>query len=43
MILEIKNIGKFNEAKIEIKGITVIAGPNNTGKSTIGKFLFLYF
>lgn len=43
MILEIKNIGKFNEAKIEIKGITVIAGPNNTGKSTIGKFLFCIF
>ena len=43
MILEINNIGKFNNAKIEINGITVIAGPNNTGKSTIGKFLFCIF
>ena len=43
MFLEIKNIGKFNNAKIEIDGITVIAGPNNTGKSTIGKFLFCIF
>lgn len=43
MILEVKNIGKFSNAKIEIDGITVIAGPNNTGKSTIGKFLFCIF
>lgn len=43
MFLEIKNIGKFNNAKIEIDGITIIAGPNNTGKSTIGKFLFCIF
>ena len=43
MILEVNNIGKFNNAKIEINGITVIAGPNNTGKSTIGKFLFCIF
>nr|DAQ56343.1 MAG TPA: AAA domain protein [Caudoviricetes sp.] len=43
MFLEINKIGKFKSAKIEINGITVIAGPNNTGKSTIGKFLFALF
>ncbi len=43
MKLELKNIGGFKEANIEINGITVIAGNNNTGKSTIGKTLFLVF
>ena len=43
MILELKNIGKINQAKIELNGITVIAGENNTGKSTIGKMLFCVF
>lgn len=43
MILEIKNIGKFKYARIEINGITVIAGPNNTGKSTLGKVLYCLF
>ena len=40
MKLQIKNIGKINEAVIEFNGITVIAGENNTGKSTVGKALF---
>ena len=40
MQLKIKNIGKIKEAHIEIQGITVIAGENNTGKSTVGKVLF---
>lgn len=43
MFLEINKIGKYKSAKIEIDGITVIAGPNNTGKSTVGKFLFSLF
>lgn len=43
MFLEINKIGKYKSAKIEIDGITVIAGPNNTGKSTVGKFLFSIF
>ena len=43
MILELKNIGKINQAKSELNGITVIAGENNTGKSTIGKMLFCVF
>lgn len=37
MRVNIKNFGKIKEANIEINGITVIAGENNTGKSTVGK------
>lgn len=37
MRANIKNFGKIKEANIEINGITVIAGENNTGKSTVGK------
>ena len=43
MKLSIKNIGKIKEANVEINGITVIAGENNTGKSTIGKSLYAIF
>lgn len=43
MKLYLKNIGKIKEANIEIKGITVIGGENNTGKSTVGKSLFAIF
>lgn len=43
MLLKIENLGKINNASIEINGITVIAGDNNTGKSTIGKALFAIF
>ncbi|HZG86232.1 AAA family ATPase [Paenibacillus sp.] len=40
MRLEMKNIGLLGKADIEINGLTVIAGENDTGKSTIGKVLF---
>ena len=43
MKLLIRNVGKLKEADVEINGITVIAGENNTGKSTIGKVLFSIF
>lgn len=43
MQLKIKNIAKIKEATVNIDGITVIAGENNTGKSTIGKLLFSIF
>lgn len=43
MKLSIKNIGKIESADINLNGITVICGENNTGKSTIGKVLFSYF
>lgn len=40
MKLHIENILKIGRADIDIDGITVIAGSNNTGKSTVGKVLF---
>ena len=43
MKLTINNIGKLKNAEVEINGITVIAGENNTGKSTVGKVLWSIF
>jgi predicted ATPase len=43
MLFEISNIGKIQKAAIEMRGITVIAGNNNTGKSTYGKILYCMF
>ena len=43
MKLLIRNVGKLKEADVEINGITVIAGENNTGKSTVSKALFSLF
>jgi len=40
MTLELKNIGMIKEASVKIDGLTVIAGENDTGKSTVGKELF---
>ncbi len=41
MTLELKNVGMIKEANVKIDGLTVIAGENDTGKSTFGKALFL--
>ena len=43
MFLNVKGIGKIQDSTIEMKGITVIAGENNTGKSTFGKVLYCMF
>ena len=43
MKLLIENCAKIESAEILVDGITVIAGENNTGKSTIGKILFSLF
>ncbi|WP_158333782.1 AAA family ATPase, partial [Campylobacter concisus] len=43
MKIKIENIGKVKYADIEINGITVIAGENNSGKSTVGKALYSVF
>jgi len=40
MQLTIENIGIIKKANITIDGLAVIAGNNDTGKSTIGKILF---
>ena len=38
--LDIENVGIVKNASIEVDGITVIAGMNGTGKSTVSKSLF---
>lgn len=43
MKLYLENIGKLSNTNIDIDGITVIAGKNGTGKSTIGKALYSIF
>lgn len=43
MKLRIEKFAKIKEAEIELNGITVIAGYNDTGKSTIGKVLYSIF
>lgn len=40
MNLEVENFGKIKKATINLEGLTVITGQNDTGKSTIGKILF---
>lgn len=43
MKLSIQNLAKIKCADIELNGITVIAGDNDTGKSTVGKVLYSVF
>ncbi|EKT4498679.1 AAA family ATPase [Flavobacterium psychrophilum] len=40
MKLKLQNIGIIEEADINIDGITLIAGQNDSGKSTVGKVLY---
>jgi predicted ATPase len=40
MRLKLQNIGIIEEADINIDGITLIAGQNDSGKSTVGKVLY---
>ncbi len=40
MKLRLHNILKIEDADIEIGGLTVLTGENNSGKSTVGKILF---
>ena len=40
MKLKLNNIGIIKKAEIKIEGLTVIAGKNDSGKSTVGKILF---
>ena len=43
MQLKLKNIGMIKEADVTIDGLTVIAGENDTGKSTVARALFLLY
>ncbi|MDR1695333.1 MAG: ATP-binding protein [Endomicrobium sp.] len=40
MQLKIEQFGKIKKAEIDLEGLTVITGQNDTGKSTVGKILF---
>jgi len=40
MELQLKNIGMIKEANVKIDGLTVIAGENDTGKSTVGRVIY---
>jgi len=40
MKIELKNIGMLKKASVNLDGLTVIAGENDTGKTTVGKVIF---
>lgn len=40
MQLSVKNVGCIKEGNISVNGLTVIAGENGTGKSTLSKMIF---
>ena len=43
MELRLRNVAKIEYADLKLNGITVIAGENNVGKSTVGKTVFALF
>lgn len=40
MKFNIQNVGIIKQAEIKFDGLTVIAGENDTGKTTLGKYLY---
>ena len=40
MELTLKNVGIIKDSTIKLDGLTVMTGPNNSGKSTVGKALY---
>lgn len=40
MKLKIHNIGCISEAEVQLNGLTIVAGSNGSGKSTISKIIF---
>lgn len=40
MQIKLRNINKIREGVVNLNGLTVIAGVNDSGKSTVGKMLF---
>ncbi|NLI62747.1 MAG: AAA family ATPase [Methanosarcinaceae archaeon] len=43
MRVDVKNFGIIENAEIELNGLTIIAGENDSGKSTFGKIMFTLF
>lgn len=43
MQVEIKNIGIINDSLIDVNGLTIVTGKNNSGKTTLGKVLYSLF
>lgn len=43
MKLRIQNFAKISHADLQFDGLTIIAGKNNTGKSTVGKVLYSFY
>lgn len=43
MEIILNSIGKLRDTRVILDGITIIAGENNTGKSTVGKALYSFF
>ena len=43
MELQLENIGMIKEANVKLDGLTVIAGENDTGKSTLSKAMYCMF
>jgi predicted ATPase len=41
MEVRVRNVGLLKDVSVELKGLTVIAGENDTGKSTLGKAIFV--
>jgi len=41
MKVRVRNVGLLKDVSVELKGLTVIAGENDTGKSTLGKAIFV--
>lgn len=40
MNIKLNNVGAIKEADVILDGLTIIAGENDTGKSTVGKMMF---
>jgi len=43
MQVEIKNVGIINDSVIDVNGLTIVTGKNNSGKTTLGKVLYSLF
>jgi|GEM_PF-6682212 predicted ATPase len=40
MKCNVTNVGRFESAELILDGLTVVAGPNSSGKTTLGKAIY---